>query len=147
MPLHLPREGLTWEAIFEFADRTALEPLIIGPILAGLLYYPDGVQSVLPSSARRYAASATFISTVKVLLACGVIRRINSILSRVVLNNFTSDSWNFGKEIVVVTGGSSGMGAAIVREVAKTSASVIALDLYPPAQPFRTQFLFLAELE
>jgi 3-oxoacyl-ACP reductase-like protein len=67
---------------------------------------------------------------VKVRLGRGVARKVNNFLSRIVLNNFTSDAWNFGKEIVVVTGASNGMGAAIVQEIAKTSASVIALDLY-----------------
>jgi all-trans-retinol dehydrogenase (NAD+) len=92
----------------------------------------------LPASAQSYVRSAAFVLTEKVLLGCGVVREINNFLSRVVLNNFTSDAWNFGKEIVVVTGASNGMGAAIAREIAKTSASVIALDLYPPMQAFRT---------
>ena len=141
MPRYLPREGLTWEAIFSLIDRTALEPLIIGPLLLGLLYYPERVQSILPASAQRRVASAEFVSVVKALLGCGVVRRMNSFLSRIVLNNFTSDAWMFGQEIVVVTGGSNGMGAAIAKEIAKTSACVIALDLYPPTQPFRKRFL------
>jgi all-trans-retinol dehydrogenase (NAD+) len=141
MPRFLPREGLTWEAIFGFINHSALEPLITGPLLLSLLYYPGQVLVVASPNTRRFIESAAFVSTVKVLLGCGIVRRINNFLSRVVLNNLTSDVWNTGKEIVVVTGASGGMGAAISREVAKTSASVIALDLYPPAQQFRKLFL------
>jgi all-trans-retinol dehydrogenase (NAD+) len=125
------------EVIFGLVDHTALQPLITGPLLLGLLYYPENIQAVLPAYSRRYVTSSAFLSTVKVLLGWGLVRKINSYLSRVVLNNFTGDTWNFGKEIVVVTGGSSGMGAAITKEIAKTSASVIAIDLYPPTQAFR----------
>ena len=35
-----------------------------------------------------------------------------------------------------MTGASNEMGAAIAREIAKTSAYVIVLDLHPPSQPF-----------
>jgi hypothetical protein len=116
---------------------SALEPLVTGPLLLGLLYYPEQALVILPPNAQSRVESAAFVSTVKVLLRWEVVRRINNFLSRVVLNNFTGDVWKTGKEIVVVTGASNGMGAAIAREVAKNSASVIALDLYPPAQPFR----------
>jgi all-trans-retinol dehydrogenase (NAD+) len=137
MPRFLPREGLTLEAIFGLISHSALEPLVTGPLLLGILYYPEQVISVLPPNARGFIESAAFVSTLKVLLGCGAVRRINNFLSRVVLNNFTSDIWNAGKEIVVVTGASNGIGAAIAREISKTSACVIALDLYPPKQPFR----------
>jgi hypothetical protein len=89
MPRFLPQEGLTWEAIFGFINNSALESLITGPVLLGLLYYPEIVISILPSNSQRYVESAAFVSSVKILLGCGDARKVNNFLSRVVLNNFT----------------------------------------------------------
>jgi all-trans-retinol dehydrogenase (NAD+) len=51
-----------------------------------------------------------------VLFGIGLLRKINDTLSRLVLNNFTMDkTWDWKKEVVVVTGGSAGMGALMVR--------------------------------
>jgi all-trans-retinol dehydrogenase (NAD+) len=132
----LPREGLTLEAAANIG-LSILNPIFTGPLLLGLLYYPEQTQSFLPRGAQRYVGSAMVISSLKFLVGWGVLRKINSFLSRIVLNNFTTDAWKYGKEIVVVTGASNGMGAAITREVSMTSASVIALDLYPQEVPFR----------
>jgi hypothetical protein len=61
MPRFLPREGLTWEAIFGFINNSALEPLNTSPLLLGLLYYPEIVMSILPSNSQRYVESAAFV--------------------------------------------------------------------------------------
>ncbi|KAJ9666415.1 hypothetical protein H2201_003337 [Coniosporium apollinis] len=79
----------------------------------------------------------------KVLIAIGVLYRLNNFLSRRALNNFTRDrSWDWRKEIVVVTGGCSGIGELMVRKFAKNSIKVVALDLNPPKTPFPAKALF-----
>jgi NAD(P)-dependent dehydrogenase (short-subunit alcohol dehydrogenase family) len=59
------------------------------------------------------------------------------------LNNFTGDSWQHGKEVVLVTGAAGGIGEAVVRAVAKSSAAVIAIDIKAPENPFRKIFFLL----
>ncbi|KAG9508331.1 hypothetical protein J7337_001895 [Fusarium musae] len=50
------------------------------------------------------------------------------------VNNHVSDpSWDWSREIVVVTGGSSGIGAAIVSKFAEKGIKVLILDRIPPA--------------
>ena len=93
MPRFLLREGLTWEAIFGFIDHSAMELLITGHLLLGLLYYPEQALVVLPPNVQRFVESAAFVSTVKVLLGCGILRRINNFLSRVVLKITMPGIW------------------------------------------------------
>lgn len=74
---------------------------------------------------------------VKVLLESRVVRKIKNYLTRVVLKIFTSDAWNFSKEIVIMTGASNWMGAATARDIAGTSACVVPLDLSLLLEPHR----------
>ncbi len=72
-----------------------------------------------------------------VLLGIGAMRKINNLLSQAALNNFTSDSYDWRKEIVLVTGGSGGLGDLLVRKLTKRCIKVISLDIMPPKTPLR----------
>ncbi len=120
MPSLLPREGLTLEAAFA-PTRILFEPFFTGPILLALLYLPRQSQTLLPNIVQLVAKSTTIVSTLKTLVVIGVLGKINNLLSRLVHNNFTNDGWKAGQEIAVVTGGSSGVGLALVNELAKSS--------------------------
>lgn len=67
-------------------------------------------------------------------LACiGLLYKSNSYLSRRALNSPAGkDTWDWDKEIVVVTGGASGIGAAIVKLFAEQGIKTIGLDLCRP---------------
>jgi NADPH:quinone reductase-like Zn-dependent oxidoreductase len=67
-------------------------------------------------------------------LACiGLLYKSNSYLSRRALNSpSVNNTWDWDKEIVVVTGGSSGIGAAIVQLFAEQGIKTIGLDLCRP---------------
>jgi hypothetical protein len=80
------------------------------------------------------------LTTLKVLLSLGVLRKVSTYLSRRSLNNWTTDPWQTGKEIVLVTGGASGIGAAIVRGLVESSAAVISLDIHEPREPLCKSF-------
>lgn len=71
------------------------------------------------------------------LLGIGALRKINSLLSQASLNNFHRDSYDWRKEVVLVTGGSGGLGDLLVRKLAKRSIKVISLDIMPPKAPLR----------
>jgi nucleoside-diphosphate-sugar epimerase len=53
------------------------------------------------------------------------------------MNNFTRDHYDWRRELVVVTGGSGGLGDLLVRKLAKNSIKVISLDIVPPKKPLR----------
>lgn len=71
------------------------------------------------------------------LLALLSLRKVSSVLSQAVLNNFISDSYDWSKEVVVVTGGSGGLGDLLVRRLAGKGIKVISLDVMPPRSPLR----------
>ncbi|KAL2869155.1 SDR family oxidoreductase [Aspergillus lucknowensis] len=72
----------------------------------------------------------------KVLIGLGTLYRVNKYLSKRALNNHIHDSWDWRKEIVLITGGSSGIGELMVRKFAKLGIKVITVDLKPPSKPF-----------
>lgn len=131
----LPREGLTLEALLTPA-RVALQPLLTGPLFLILHRYPTLAAKLLSPNTLNTLRSTRVLTGLSVLFGAGLLRKINNALSRLALNNFTTDkTWNWSKEIVVITGGSSGIGAEIVRMLAEKNIKVIILDIAPPKTP------------
>ncbi|KAF9877558.1 hypothetical protein CkaCkLH20_04693 [Colletotrichum karsti] len=67
------------------------------------------------------------------LAILGLIYAANKALTRWYLS--TSSRWDWRKEIVLVTGGSSGLGNLVVRNLAKLDIKVVAVDIQPPLTP------------
>lgn len=133
----LPREGLTLEALFQPVKQTILQPVVTGGLLLGLLYYPERITDMLPVRYRHLAHSARFLFWLKAFFGLGLARTLNERLSQAVLNNWTADPWRTGEEIVLITGGCSGIGELLVHRMATSSRKVIALDLSPPKRTLR----------
>jgi len=79
----------------------------------------------------------------------GLIPRFNAWLTRRKVNNYLTDSsWDWTKEVVVVTGGSSGIGKEIVLKLAKEHSKVTIVDLNAPGYQLRksTSRLFSTRL-
>jgi NADPH:quinone reductase-like Zn-dependent oxidoreductase len=53
-------------------------------------------------------------------------------LGRGVMNNWTNDTYNWSREIVVVTGGSDGIGACVVKLLSERKIKVVVLDIQEP---------------
>lgn len=76
-------------------------------------------------AAKRYA-----LPVVGILVGFQIVRYLNRWMSQRALNHYTSNSdWDWSKEIVVVTGGNSGIGRSIVDLLARKGITVIILDI------------------
>ena len=136
----MSHRGLTLEAAYALIKHTVFEPLVVAPILWGLDRYP-GLNRAWLSKTMPNAPTNWVKPTLWVLLGVGVLRRINKLLSQASLNSYTRDSYDWRREIVVVTGGSGGIGDVLVRKLAKHSINVISLDVMPPKTPLRALYL------
>ncbi|KFZ02928.1 hypothetical protein V502_11379 [Pseudogymnoascus sp. VKM F-4520 (FW-2644)] len=76
------------------------------------------------------------------ILAILSLRKANGLLSQAVLNNFISDKYVWSQEVVVVTGGSGGLGDLLVRRLAAKGIKVISLDVMPPKTPLPANAFF-----
>jgi hypothetical protein len=53
-------------------------------------------------------------------------------LGKGVMNNWTNDTYDWSREIVVVTGGSDGIGACIVKLLSERKIKIVVLDIQEP---------------
>ncbi|KAI9929304.1 hypothetical protein ASPWEDRAFT_111994 [Aspergillus wentii DTO 134E9] len=82
------------------------------------------------------------LAAVKIFAAAGILYKLNQTLSRLALNNWVSDPWDWAREIVLITGGSSGIGEQMVHRLAEHGITVVILDLVAPqtATPDKVHF-------
>ncbi|KUJ20450.1 NAD(P)-binding protein [Mollisia scopiformis] len=122
------------------STRTLTAPLKIlfsakgaAPLLLALLYYPDKVRSILPERLHPWINSPVVIRALSVLLGLSVLRGINNKVSQWAVNNWKPDAkFIKSQEIVLITGGSSGIGEIMSNQFAKLGVKVVILDLNPP---------------
>ncbi|KIW96716.1 uncharacterized protein Z519_02107 [Cladophialophora bantiana CBS 173.52] len=134
--LRPPREGITLEYLFRPAHRVLLQPLVPASLLLLQLKYPGVFQRAL-SLIGTSVVQSKFINPALVgLLTLGILDRLNTYLSRQVLNNFVRDkSWDWDREILLITGGCSGIGEEMVRQFAERNIKVVILDVNHPKAP------------
>lgn len=85
------------------------------------------------------AKSPTVRASATALVVLSFLFWLNTGLTRRKLNNYLTDkTWDWEKEIVVVTGGSSGIGARIVSRLARQRVKVIIVDLNEPSDKLGT---------
>ena len=118
-----------WREIF-------LQPLLTAALLLTSVKRPQQVEQALKLFSQNQTALPTLTAGLKVLIGLGTLYRVNKYLSKRALNNHIRDSWDWRKEIILITGGSSGIGELMVRKFAKLGIKVIAVDLKPPSKPF-----------
>jgi hypothetical protein len=119
-----PTLGITFDTIISLLKYTALDPRKTLPLYLAALYTAKGRELAL----QRPKA----LKWLKVLLSLGVANRAKNFLDEGVTNNWKNDKYNWNKEIVVVTGGSDGIGAIIVQMLAERGINVVVLDIQKP---------------
>lgn len=85
---------------------------------------PENVRVLLQQQSTQLAAGAIF--------ALATLYALNKILSRWSVNCQRSDPWNPKNELVLLTGGSSGIGKQILEDLCKLNIKVVVLDVQAP---------------
>jgi len=119
------REGLTVDLVSRVLKQTALNPWLAIPLSA--------------CTAFSVPITSDFARVRLLLYFCtilGTTLRVNEWLNKWSMNNWTrSDSpdWNWAKEVVVITGGSGGIGASIAQQIlARNSRTTVVIVDYAP---------------
>lgn len=108
------------------------------PLLLALLYYPEKLKSIIPARLYPWISSAGFLKGLKILLALNVAGALNRTLSRYSVNNWKSDAkFITSQEVVLITGGSSGIGELVAGKFARKGVTIVNLDINPPKAPQR----------
>lgn len=116
----LPREGLYIDPIAKILRRTLFHPTLNLVFIVFIILYP-------PESFSFLIRLSTYGSII------GLVLWANDLLSERSHNNWVEDcSWDWGKEIVVVTGGSGGIGGSLVQLLAKDGVRTVVLDIIKP---------------
>lgn len=126
----LPK-AITVDAVAAAVRRWLLNPKTAVPLTLSLHWQPV-FALLLSRVAERQATKLRWGASV--LAAASILIVVNMYLTKQVANNWVRDTrWNWDDELVVVTGGSSGLGACITqRLIARNSRTrVVVVDFQP----------------
>ncbi|KAK1585397.1 short chain dehydrogenase [Colletotrichum navitas] len=124
-------EGFTIDVVARWLRKSFLNPYLSVPFAAGVTMMSarnngaSGLLDLRLDTAQRVALLAALASFVI---------STTQYLNKWSANNWTTDdTWDFDKEIIVVTGGSSGIGHSIIKHIlARTPrATIVVVDLAP----------------
>ncbi|RDL41789.1 putative estradiol 17-beta-dehydrogenase 11 [Venustampulla echinocandica] len=117
-------------------------PLITGPLLFAILYNPSKLYSILPVSLHKYITPG-LIRALKVFFVLGLLRKVSNKASKLAINNWKSDGgFNKEKELVLITGASSGIGLLMAKEFAEKGLEVVNFDLGPAKESLPSNIHF-----
>ena len=106
--------------------------------LSQLLDTAHSVFAILPPSVQQALLNSYVQKSLGALVALLLARALNRYLSKRAQNNGQKISkWNPQKELVVLTGGCSGIGKQIMEDLSRMNVKTIILDLNEPSFPLR----------
>ncbi|OJJ30752.1 hypothetical protein ASPWEDRAFT_43685 [Aspergillus wentii DTO 134E9] len=118
--------GFTADVFGKFLQSTIFDPWKIVPLFLCAQYTTAGSEIV-----QQYPQ---LLGALKVLLPLAVGRRLNAWLSRRAVNNGVSDKYDWSREVIVLTGGSNGIGKQIADRFGARGIKVAILDIQPPTE-------------
>lgn len=113
--------GVTHDTFRNVISKTFLNPALTIPLILAARYSQKGAQLS--------AQHATAFKHLKTLLALGLLRTASNWLDDAVINNWNNDVYDWKKEVVVVTGGSDGIGKIVVQLLAEKGIKVAVMDV------------------
>ncbi|KAI9743695.1 MAG: hypothetical protein M1818_003011 [Claussenomyces sp. TS43310] len=119
--------------VLSLIDQTLLNPFLTAFLPVALHYFTDDKFILHPSDGLlpyRVEVSKVLYRSL-LLVGVGLFLRTNRYLSSRALNNGVKASFNWDKEIIVVTGGSGGIGAEAVKRLATRGSKVVVIDVIP----------------
>lgn len=114
------------------APFTLTDTRVIGPFLVLLMYFPRRIKKLLPPKLQLLLKSPLLIKLLSVIAGYHILRKTNSAISQYCSNNGRSIVFRTSDELVLISGGSSGIGLLMAKEFAKRGVKVIILDLREP---------------
>ncbi|RKF82626.1 Epidermal retinol dehydrogenase 2 [Golovinomyces cichoracearum] len=114
------------------ANFTITDARIAAPALLALMYFPKNLQKIFPSKLGPLLKSPLLFKILIAMVGIDVLRKSNKAFSRHVADNGTRVTFRPSNELVLITGGSGGLGLLTAKEFARLGAKVIILDLNPP---------------
>lgn len=143
MALGMPLEGFTLEYFVRPFRDFLLQPVLTAGLLVWSLRQPENASRILSIVAKDKVNFIVCQRILKFLVAAGSVYRMNTLLTRLVLNNWVRDrNWDWKKEVVIVTGGSSGIGECITRKLSEQNIRVVILDIVEPRASLPSNTLF-----
>ncbi|KAJ5385703.1 hypothetical protein N7509_008244 [Penicillium cosmopolitanum] len=89
------------------------------------------------------AGSRRIVAPLFVLTGMFMLKKASNKLSLWAHNNYMSDkTWDWGKELVVITGGCGGIGALVVSQLAAKNIKVVILDIVEPKTKLEANCVF-----
>ncbi|BAE66076.1 unnamed protein product [Aspergillus oryzae RIB40] len=118
------REGFTVDVVGSLIHRTLLSPWKMIPLLALAQYTVKG-REILESRPE-------VLKALKVLASLAVFSRLGAWLDRRSINNGLKDHYDWNREVVVLTGGSGGIGRRVAQLFGDRGIKVAILDIAAP---------------
>jgi hypothetical protein len=132
-PKQTPIHTITAPIRFALTD-----PRLTAPLLIAALYFPEKLQSIIPIQLRSWITAPMIVRALSVFLGVGTVRKLNSKLSQLTANNWKADTkFVKSQELVLISGGTSGIGQLMARQFAEKGVKVVILDINAPKNSLR----------
>lgn len=137
------RDGFTADTVLAIQDLTTQNPIFTAGLLAYFIRKSNApLNAGLVGWLFNRRNRTWGISISGVLFVLSLLKRVNSYLSRQARNNSVTDKYDWTKEIVVVTGASSGIGGRVCQMLCERGIKVVGVDVQQPlyTPPARMKF-------